>query len=381
LTSPPTQQYKTNNAIEQPHLIPHNINSALKMTDSQKSAVNVIFGAMTFGQEGAGQVRVFKLDDCKAILDIFQAHGHNQIDTARFYGEGTSEKMLGDLDWQSRGIVMDTKYFPTAGKALAAAGEPLAAPDQPEGGWTHSPEHVRINLMKSLKALKAEKVDMFYLHGPDRTTPYEETLKAVNELYKEGYFKRWAISNYMAWEVAQICEVCKREGYPLPSVYQGVYNALHRTVELELFPCLRKYGMAFYAYNPLAGGFLTSRYHREEKANTIEEGSRFDPNRWQGKMYRQRWWNEPYFDAMDILREAAGKHGLSEAECALRWMTHHSLLKKETGDGIIIGASSTKHMEENMKFLDEPKPLPEDILKALDEGWERVRGISGKYFH
>ncbi|EPE30579.1 NAD(P)-linked oxidoreductase [Glarea lozoyensis ATCC 20868] len=344
------------------------------MTQNQKSAVNVIFGAMTFGREGTEQARVSNLDDCKAILDIFQAHGHNQIDTARFYGEGSSEQYLGDLDWQSRGIVMDTKYFPTAGK-------PLSSPDQPEGGWTHSPEHVKQNLMTSLKALKTDKVDMWYLHAPDRSTPYEVTLKAINELYKEGRFKRWAVSNYMAWEVAQMCEICKREGYPLPSVYQGVYNALHRAVEPELFPCLRKYGMAFYAFNPLAGGYLTARYKREEKSNKIEEGSRFDPNRMQGKMYRQRYWNEEYFDALDILREAAGKHGLSEAECALRWMTHHSLLKKEFGDGIIIGASSTKHMEENMKFLDDPNPLPEDILQALDAGWDRVKGISNKYFH
>ena len=107
--------------------------------------------------------------------------------------------------------------------------------------------------MESLKALKAEKVDMWYLHAPDRSTDYEVTMKAVNELYNEGYFKRFGLSNYMAWEVAQICEICRREGYVMPSVYQGGYNALRRAVEPELFPCLRKYGTAFYGYNPLAG--------------------------------------------------------------------------------------------------------------------------------
>lgn len=82
------------------------------MTSQQKSNVNVVFGAMTLGN-GAEQSRVSDLEDCKKILDIFQAHGHNEIDTARFYGGGTSEEYLGKLHWQDRGLVMDTKYYPT----------------------------------------------------------------------------------------------------------------------------------------------------------------------------------------------------------------------------------------------------------------------------
>lgn len=88
------------------------------MTSQQKTAVNVVFGAMTFGVEGAEQARVHDLKAAGDILDAFQKHGHNEIDTARAYGNGTSETMLGDLEWQKRGIVMDTKYFPTAGKPV-----------------------------------------------------------------------------------------------------------------------------------------------------------------------------------------------------------------------------------------------------------------------
>jgi aflatoxin B1 aldehyde reductase len=363
------------------------------MALQEKSAVKVVFGAMTFGREGTEQARVHTLEDCSAILDIFQAHGHNEIDTARFYGEGTSESFLGNLDWQKRGIVMDTKYYPTAGRQMPKS-------NAPEEGWRHTPEHLKQNLMDSLKALKTNNVDMWYLHGPDRTTPYEVTMKAVNDLHKEGYFRRFALSNYSAWgklqqlsrqrrhplltfptEVAQICEICKQNGYVMPSVYQGVYNALHRAVEPELFSCLRHYKMSFYNYNPLAGGYLTSRYTRDTQDKFIETGSRFDPSRWQGKMYRMRYWNDAYFDALDILRPVAKKHGLTEAERALRWMTHHSLLKRGYGDGIIIGASSAKHMEENMKLLDDPNPLPDEVVQALDEGWEKVKGISGKYWH
>jgi aflatoxin B1 aldehyde reductase len=203
-------------------------------------------------------------------------------------------------------------------------------------------------------------------------------MKAVNDLYQEGKFSRLGISNYMAWEVAQICELCRANDWIQPVVYQGVYNALHRSVEPELFPCLRKYNMAFYNYNPLAGGYLTDRYHRETQ--DLEEGSRFDPNRWQGKMYRGRYWNDSYFDALDLLRPVAKKHGLTEAECALRWMTHHSLLKREHGDSVIIGASSTKHIEQNLIDL-EKDALPEEVVQALDKGWDGCKAISGKYWH
>ena len=187
---------------------------------SPKSAVDVVFGAMTFGKPGVEQSRVHDIETARGILDVFQKHGHSEIDTARAYGEGSSEEMLGDLEWQKRGIVMDTKYYPTAGRGGPA-------------GWDqalrHTPEGLRENLEKSLKALKADKVDMWYLHGPDRTTPYDVTMKAVNDLYKEGKFKRLGISNYQAWEVAQICELCKANGWKMPDVYQGK-STTHRDV-------------------------------------------------------------------------------------------------------------------------------------------------------
>ncbi|THX18513.1 Aldo/keto reductase [Aureobasidium pullulans] len=337
----------------------------------QKTNINVVFGAMTFGKEGSEQARVHDLDTAGKILDIFQAHGHNEIDTARAYCEGTTETMLGDLDWQKRGLVMETKYYPTAGKSI---------PSSWNNNLRHTPEHLRENLMTSLKELKTDKIDMWYLHGPDRTTPYEVTMKAVNDLYKEGHFKRLGISNYMAWEVAQICELCRKNDWIQPSVYQGVYNALHRSVEPELFPCLRYYNIAYYNYNPLAGGYLTDRYKREDADKDIESGSRFDPNKWQGKMYRGRYWREEYFAALDLLRPVAKKHGFTEAECALRWMQHHSQLQREKGDAIIIGASSPHHIESNLKDM-EKGPLPTDVVEALDKGWELCKGISGRYWH
>ena len=172
--------------------------------------------------------RVHTLEDTTAILDVFQRHGHNEIDTARVYGQGSSEEYLGSLDWQHRRLKMDTKLYPSAYRPGLSAEV-----------YTHSPEDLRNGLMRSLKALKTDKLNMWYLHGPDRSTPFEVTLREVDKLHKEGHFERFGISNYMSWEVAKLCEICEKHGLIKPTVYQGLYNALQRSVEPELLPCLR----------------------------------------------------------------------------------------------------------------------------------------------
>ncbi|KIJ69467.1 hypothetical protein HYDPIDRAFT_24304 [Hydnomerulius pinastri MD-312] len=307
---------------------------------------------MTFGEEGTEGARVHDLDDVARMLDIFQAHGHNEVDTARIYGAGTSEEYLGKIDWQNRKLIMDTKYYPRSG--------------------------LRQNLLASLQALKTNKVDMWYLHGPDRTVPYEITLKAVNDLYSEGYFTAFGLSNYMAWEVAQMVEICKANGYVQPTVYQGLYNAIQRSVEAELFPCLRKYGISFYAFSPLAGGFFTGRY--TSQTDEVEAGGRFDPGRVQGQHHRKRYWNDRYFAAVASIGRVAETHNLSMAEVALRWISHHSLLKNELGDAIIVGASSARHLEQNILDL-EKGPLPDQVVRALEDTWISVKAYATNYWH
>lgn len=324
-----------------------------------------MYGPLTVS--GAEQARVHNLDDCAKILDVFQRFGHSEIDVARTYAGGSSEEYLGLLKWQERGLVVDTKISPRA---------PAASSASPR--YTHKPEDLRRALKDSLAALKADKVDMWYLHAPDHNTPYEDTLREVNKLYNEGYFRRFGISNYSAWETAQICEICIRNGWKKPDAYQGVYNALHRAVEPELFPCLRYYGVSFYEYNPVAGGFLTDKYQRDTAEH--EAGSRFDPARIQGAHYRNRYWNDAYFDALDVVRPAAASLGISTAEAALRWVRYHSQLRGEHGDAIIIGASSADQLQGNLTSL-EKGPLPDEAVRAFDEGWAIARAVTKPYFH
>ncbi|KAJ4482114.1 Aldo/keto reductase [Lentinula aciculospora] len=329
---------------------------------TQKTKLNIVMGAATFGEEGQPGVRIHDVDEIEALLNIFRAHGHTDIDSAYFYTGGTSEIVLGKIDWKSKGLKLETKL-------PAISNEQQKTVHGTEEYVSHTYEDMKIHILKSLKALDTEQLDIFYLHTPDRSTPFEVTMKAINDLHCEGHFIRFGISNYASWEVAEIISICRTNGYILPSVYQGLYNAVHRAVEPELIPCLRKFGISFYGFNPLSGGLFTGRYTSPE--DDVGEGTRFDPNGVQG---------QHYFEAMSLIRAVVNAHKLTVAEVALRWLCHHSVLKREFGDSILIGASSLDHVKQNLVDL-EKGPLPGDVVKALDKSWEVVRPYASNYHH
>lgn len=125
---------------------------------------------------------------------------------------------------------------------------------------SHKKEKILESVEVSLSALKVSAVNIEYLHAPDRTVPFEETLKAVNQAYQDGKFKSFGLSNYTADEVEQIVQICQENGYCKPRVYQGQYNAVVRSGEKELFPVLRKHGIAFYAWRCGASSLECQRY-------------------------------------------------------------------------------------------------------------------------
>ncbi|KAA8904689.1 hypothetical protein TRICI_005386 [Trichomonascus ciferrii] len=332
--------------------------------------MKVVFGTQTFGVEGKEGVRTNDPEECRAILQLLKKRRYGELDSSRVYGDGTAEEMLGALQWRDLGFTIGTKLYPTKSTGLSMFSYQ----------YTHEPEDVRRATMDSLKALKADKVGLLYLHGPDRTVPFEETLEEINELYKEGCFNRFGLSNFMSWEVAQICEICKMNGWIAPTVYQGIYNVVHRAIEQELIPCLRHYGISLYGFQPLAGGFLTDRYERGMKEDDYEPGSRFDPKTLQGMVIQGVYMNDSYLVALELIREAAKEHGLTEAECALRWIVHHSALSDKHGDAIVMGASSIRQLKSNLDDLGKG-PLPETMLQVLDTAWTKTNSVASKYFH
>lgn len=164
-------------------------------------------------------------------MDYFYSRGYRDLDTARGYSPHaprTSEPLLGAVEAGKR-FNIDTKIFPY-------------------GDHPHSKQNIGNNINESLDALKVPQIGVEYLHVPDRTTPFEETCEAMDKAYREGKFRRFGLSNHTAEEVQKIVQICEDRGFVKPSVYQGQYNAVVRGGEKELFPVLRKLGIAFYAW-------------------------------------------------------------------------------------------------------------------------------------
>jgi aryl-alcohol dehydrogenase-like predicted oxidoreductase len=151
------------------------------------------------------------LDEFKKHLDYFQSKGYNEVDTARTYVGGAQEAWTRDAKWKDRGLTLATKVYPT---------EP----------GTHKPDKLKELFTTSLKELETDAVDIFYLHAPDHSTPFEETLGAVNELHKQGKFVQLGLSNFAAWEVAEVYNICKERGWVKPTIYQAMYNAISKLI-------------------------------------------------------------------------------------------------------------------------------------------------------
>lgn len=241
---------------------------------------------------------------------------------------------------------------------------------------------------KCLSELKTSCVDIFYLHAPDRSVPFEETLQACNELFQEGKFVKLGLSNFAAWEVAEVVNIARERKWVQPTTYQAMYNAITRAIEPELVPCCRKYGIDIVVYNPLAGGIFSGKY--STKDHTPDTGRFSAVSDRTGKMYRDRYFKDATFDALAVIEPVVKKHNLTLLETALRWCVHHSQLKVGTSlgggggggggnDGIIIGVSSLQQLQANLKDL-EKGPLPEEVVKALDQGWDITRATGDTYW-
>ncbi|KAG1737423.1 NADP-dependent oxidoreductase domain-containing protein [Suillus lakei] len=316
--------------------------------------IPLLYGASQFGAPGPRSIgaRINTIEDAQKNIDVFASHGHGQIDTSRIYGDGTSEEFISQLDL--KGCTVDTKVCPHAPGDLA-------------------PDKIRASLGSSIKTLGKTKIKTFYLHKPDRSVPIEDILRTINELHVEGLFEEFGVSNYNAWEVAEMVGIAGYNGWVRPTVYEGIYNALERRVETELFSCLRHFGIRFYAYSPLAMGLLAGKILSEADMQTAS--GRWDPNicRVAGVLHAR------YSRFLPILRElkvALDKQGIPISEAAHRWLQHHSGL--QPCDGIIIGASNVDQLENNLK-AHEVGPLPDDVVKLLEDAWGKAKGIAPHY--
>jgi len=316
--------------------------------------VSILFGTGSVGHDGEKFLNdVTKL---KEILDEYKKRGHNEIDTARVYGNSTAESILSEAGYLQKGFSIDTKIASFFPHALSAA-------------------NLNKSFTASLTALNTNKVNVLYLHSPERATPLHETLNAVNELYKTGQFKEFGLSNYPAYEVNQILQICESKGYVKPTVYQGMYNLFARTVEQDLFPLIRKHGLRFVAYSPVAS-FFTQDMQRDIQA---PHWSRFDATTPVGRYYRAMFFKESFFKALDKIREAGKQYNISVTEIAIRWLVHHSQLRAEFRDGIVFGGKGIEHVRENLDSAEKP-PLPDDVVQAITSVWDQIKADAPPYY-
>ncbi|KAJ7611501.1 aflatoxin B1-aldehyde reductase [Mycena polygramma] len=312
--------------------------------------IPVIYGAGGIGAPGT----FCKLTDARMAQPVLDAWcklvGPTAIDTSNMYGFGTSEKILAEMDLH--GSCVDTKFYP------------LVAGD-------HSAAKIRAAYAKSIEALKGVKIRVLYLHAPDRATPWVETLQTIDELHKEGKFEMLGLSNYKTYEVAEIVTLCRANGWLAPTVYEGIYSAIERTVETELIPCLRHFGIKFAACCPLAGGYLIGHLLSPTlRCDTIPRGSHFDPRNPFGMWYQNRYLRMG--PAVRELRAVVEEHGMNLNSASVRWLQHHSALRP-TDLGIVFGGSKVSHVEASLRYCTEG-PLPEAVIEAFEDCYTKVKG-------
>src|ERR1700734_404852 len=216
-------------------------NSGLRVSEAA-------LGTMTFGDDwGWGSAK----DEARKVYDAFREAGGNFIDTANFYTNGTSESFLGEfMEGHRQSVVLATKY------TMSAPGtDPNAAGNQ------------RKNMMQaveaSLKRLRTDYIDLYWVHIWDQITPVEEVMRGLDDLVRQGKILYAGISDAPAWWVAQANTLAELRGWTQFSGLQLEYNLIERTVERELIPMSKALNLGVLAFSPLARGFLTGKYHGE----------------------------------------------------------------------------------------------------------------------
>jgi 1-deoxyxylulose-5-phosphate synthase len=312
---------------------------------SSLTVSRAVLGTMTFGAQTDAAVAT-------AMVDLCQERGVNFIDTANVYNSGRAEEILGQaLRGRRDRFVVATKAGIRVGDGADDTG--LSRPALFKA------------IEASLRRLRTDYVDLFYLHQPDSATPLEESLGALADLVRSGKMRHVGASNFAAWQHCQMLRLDDKGCGPRVSVSQPMYNLLARGIEQEFLPACHALGLATVAYNPLAGGLLTGK----QSGETPLPGTRFA----QSEAYRDRYWHTANFEAVNELSALAAQQGRSLVSLSLNWLFHHTPI-----DCIILGASRLGHLEENLRALDEG-PLPIDVVSQCDRIWSRLHGPSPKY--
>jgi 1-deoxyxylulose-5-phosphate synthase len=309
-------------------------------TGLKVSAMSI--GTMFFGTQVAEEEAI-------KTLDLAFEKGINMFDTADAYGLGKSEEIVGKAIKNKRqSVVLATKIGHRGGRGPNDSGL--------------SREHIIQGVEVSLKRLGTDYIDIYYAHTPDYATPIEETLRAFDHLVQQGKVRYVACSNIRAWQLTKSLWVSDKNNLARYDCIQSVYNLLTRDVEYELLPCCAAEGVGVTVFNPLAAGFLTGKYDPNQPPPA---DNRFGRER-TGKREQELYWSPANFKAVAELKKVAEDHGRSLVQFALAWIINNPVVSSA-----IVGASSAKQLEDNVKAVD--IKLSDEEKKACDEVWKELR--------
>jgi aryl-alcohol dehydrogenase-like predicted oxidoreductase len=305
----------------------------------------IAVGCMNFGK------RTPEAESARILARAVE-RGVTWLDTANVYNEGESERIVG------RAIAKDRARFFVATKV--GYGRP--------GGKLEglSPARVKKAIDESLDRLKTDRVELYYLHGPDPMTPIGETIAAMGELIRAGKVRAWGMSNFASWQVLEAMHVADAQGVPRPAVAQQMYNAMIRQLDVEWFRFARTYTIHTTVYNPLAGGLLTGKHARSTEP---EKGSRFDGNR----LYQKRYWSERMFDFVEAFAAIAKDEGKSLVDLAYEFCA-----TRPGVDSILLGPATVAQLDAGIDAC-ERKTLSEAAKKKLDELHVAFQGTDATY--
>jgi 1-deoxyxylulose-5-phosphate synthase len=329
-------------------------------------------GTMTFGKQ---------VDEATSLAIIGRALdlGVTFIDTADMYVNGLTEQIVAKAIKGKRDSLVLASKGGHVKKLAAMYGEqkisgPIdlarPAPFRPwEAGTGTGPndmglsrKHLMQALEGSLKRLGTDYLDLYYAHMPDYDTPLDETLRAMDDMVRQGKVRYIGCSNFRAFQLAKALGISAKQNLARWDFIQPPFNLLARDVEYELLPLCREEGVGVCPFSPMAAGLLSGKY---EKDKAPLEGARYSLGHW-GYTYNKPYWSDANFAAIEQYRKIAAQAGVSLSRFALAWALANPAIT-----AIVNGSTSIKQLEDNAAATD--VKLSPDSLKACDDVWRSFR--------
>jgi aryl-alcohol dehydrogenase-like predicted oxidoreductase len=298
-------------------------------------------GTMTFGSTEGRWAALGQLDQPTAdeiVKTAFDA-GINFFDTANVYSEGTSEERLGqsirNLGLAREDVVIATKVLGPMGTGVNSRGL--------------SRGHIMDQVKASLKRLQTDHIDLYQVHGFDNSTPIEETVRALDDLVRQGHVRYVGVSNWAAWQITKALGISAGQNLARFESLQAYYSIAGRDLERDLVPMMLSEGVGLLVWSPLAGGLLSGKFSRDGAGEGRRASFDFPPID-----------KDKAFDIIDAMRPIADARGVSVAQIAIAWLLHQRVVTS-----VIVGARRVDQLIDNIAASD--VDLSEDELKTLDE--------------